>query len=270
MVQNLRFVFIGDIIGISGLEVFLRNISKLKDKYSYDSIVVNGENCAKNGKGISEKTVKRLVDAGVDVITSGNHIWQNKEIYDFLNKTDILLRPANYPSECPGKGYTFYQIKNHTVGIINLQGRGFMKDNIDCPFKKMESLLTLVSSKAKIIFVDFHAETTAEKQALVNFLDGKITGLFGTHTHVQTSDQRILPFGTAYITDLGFCGALNSIIGMEKDTIIKKFITQLPTRFKVEKKPPFELNGIFVEVNSLSKVEKIERIKILDEQPVDL
>lgn len=270
MAETLRFMFIGDIVGLSGLEVFKRQVPVLKKKYSIDSIIVNGENCSKNGKGISVKVVESLRSVGVDVITSGNHIWQNREIYDFLNKTEILLRPANYSSQCPGKGYVLYTVKNQTVAIINLQGRGFMRDHIDCPFRKVESLLTLLRSKTKIIFVDFHAETTAEKQALANFLDGRISGFVGTHTHVQTADERILPIGTAYITDLGFCGAMNSVIGMEKDIIIKKFMTQLPARFKTENKPPFELNGVWIEVDSVSgKAIKIERIKIIDEQPVD-
>ncbi len=270
MAGTLRFMFIGDIVGLPGLEVFKRQIPVLKKKYSIDSVIVNGENCSKNGKGISAKVVESLKAVGVDVITSGNHIWQNKEIYDFLNKTEVLLRPANYPSQCPGKGYTLYTVKNQTVGIINLQGRGFMRDHVDCPFRKAESILTLLRSKTRTIFVDFHTEATAEKQALANFLDGKISGFLGTHTHVQTSDERILPQGTAYITDLGFCGAMNSIIGMEKDIIIKKFITQLPARFKTEVNPPFELDGVWIEVDSVSgRAIKIERIKVIDEQPVD-
>ncbi len=270
MAQTLRFMFIGDIVGLSGLEVFKRQISGLKEKYSIDSIIVNGENVAKKGKGITEKIAEKLKAMGVDVITSGNHIWQNKEIYDFLNKTDLLLRPANYPSECPGKGYTLYTVKNQTVAVMNLQGRGFMRDHVDCPFKKAESLLTLLRSKTNTIFVDFHTEATAEKQALANFLDGRISGFVGTHTHVQTSDERILPNGTAYITDLGFCGAVNSIIGMEKDVIIKKFITQLPARFKAEGRPPFELDGVWIEIDTASgQAIKIERIKVIDEQPVD-
>lgn len=270
MAQTLRFMFIGDVVGESGLEVLARWIPKLKEQYSVDSIIVNGENTAKNGKGITEKIAKRIISMGVDVITSGNHIWQNQEVYDFLNKTDILLRPANYIAECPGKGYTFYNVKNHVVGVLNLQGRGFMRDFIDCPFRKAESLLPLLQYKTNIIFVDFHAEATAEKQALAHYLDGKISGFVGTHTHVQTADERILPKGTGYITDLGFCGAMNSIIGIEKEIVIKKLITQLPAKFKVDVNPPFELNGVLMEIDtSTGKTNKIERIKVIDEQPID-
>ena len=265
MNKNLRFMFIGDIMGTPGLDVFSRNILQLKEKYLINSIVVNGENAAKSGKGITVKIVEKLKNLGVDVITSGNHIWQNQEIYDFLNSTNILLRPANYISEVPGKGYTFFEVQSKTVAILNLQGRGFMRDLIDCPFKKAEGLLTFIKTKANIIFVDFHAETTAEKQALANYLDGQITGFLGTHTHVQTADERILSKGTAYITDLGFCGATNSVIGMEYEDVIKKFITQLPTRFVTATRPPFEINGAIVEVDPVTdKAVKIERIKVID------
>lgn len=270
MARSLRFLFVGDLMGEPGLKVFSRQLPKLKEQYSVDSIIVNGENSNKNGKGITEKIVKKLIELGVNVITSGNHIWQNKEIYGYLNKTDVLLRPANYPSDCPGKGYTFYDINNKRIAILNLQGRAFMRDHIDCPFRKADSLLPLLKVQANMIFVDFHAETTAEKQALAFYLDGRITGFFGTHTHVQTADERILPNGCAYITDLGFTGAQNSVIGIEKDIVIKKQLTQLPAKFKVELKPPFVLNGVFVEVDSSSeKAIKIERVKVIDEQPVD-
>lgn len=267
--NSLKFMFIGDIIGSQGLDVFLKHLPILKEKYLLDSVIVNGENTGKNGKSTTDKIVNRLVAAGVDVVTSGNHIWENKEIYSFLNNTDKLIRPANFPSDCPGHGYAIYNINGKPIAVINLQGRGFMRETIDCPFRKAESLLTFLKTKTNIIFVDFHAEATAEKQALANFLDGKVTGFFGTHTHVQTADERILPNGTAYITDLGFCGAIDSIIGMEKEVIINKFITQLPAKFKPAAVPPFEINGIIVVVDSQSgNAQAIERIKIIDNEIV--
>lgn len=266
MSNKLRFMFIGDIVAKDGLEAFCKWLPILKKKHSIDSVVVNGENSSKNGKGITSKIAERLRKEGVSLVTSGNHIWQNKEIYDYLNKTDILIRPANYPSDCPGKGYSIFNVNNVPVGVINLQGRVFMREHLDCPFKKAESLLSLLRTKTNIIFVDFHAETTAEKQSLAHFLDGKISGLFGTHSHVQTADERILPNGSAYITDLGFCGAQNSIIGMNKEIIIKRFITQLPARFKPETEPPFEINGLLVDVDSSSgKALYVERIRVIDE-----
>lgn len=265
MTSSLKFLFIGDIVGQNGLDIFLKWLPIIKNKYSIDSIIVNGENSAKNGKGITAKIAEQLKSAGVDVITSGNHIWENREIYDYLNKSDFLLRPANFPADCPGKGYVVYQVKNNFIAVMNLQGRVFMRENLDCPFRKAESLLTLLRTKTNIILVDFHAEASSEKLALGNYLDGKISLFCGTHTHIQTSDEKILPNGTAYITDLGFCGAHNSIIGMEKDSIITKFITQLPTKFKPEANPPFEINGVWAEIDTVSgKAISIERIKILD------
>lgn len=270
MSSNLRFLFVGDIIGPAGLAVFLKHLPELKDKYSLDSIVVNGENSAKSGRGITEKIVHKLVAAGVDTITSGNHIWVNREIYDFLNRTDKLIRPANFPTECPGHGYAIYQVNGKFVAVMNLQGRGFMRETIDCPFKKAESLLTFLKTKTNTIFVDFHAETTAEKQALANFLDGKISGFFGTHTHVQTADERILPKGTAYITDLGCCGSIDSVIGMEKEVIINKFVTQLPAKFVPASIPPFAIDGVIVDIESISGFAvKIERIKIIDNSAIE-
>ncbi len=265
MTQTLNFLFVGDIVSNLGVDVFLKHLPNIKNKYSIDSIIVNGENSAKNGKGITAKIAEQLKTAGVDIVTSGNHIWENREIYDFLNKTDYLLRPANFPSDCPGKGYAIYQVKDKFVGVINLQGRVFMRENIDCPFRKAESLLTLLKSKTNMIIVDFHAEASSEKRALGNYLDGKISLFCGTHTHIQTADERLLPNGTAYITDVGFCGAHDSILGMEKDSIITKFITQLPTKFKPETKPPFEINAIYSKIDSISgKALAIERIRILD------
>jgi len=269
MVNVLKFLFLGDIIGNPGLEMFYRWVPVLKDKYNIDAVIVNGENAAKDGKGITKKIIAKLKEFGANVITSGNHIWHNKEIYECLNSNDILLRPANYPSECPGKGYIIIDVNNVQIAVLNLQGRGFMRDHIDCPFRKAESLLFFLQTKTKIIFVDFHAETTAEKQALGHYLDGKISGFYGTHTHVQTADERILPEGTGFITDIGFSGAVNSIIGMEQDIIIKKFITQMPSRFKIEKKPPYELNAIYTEISvDTGKTVKIERIKIFDDKAI--
>jgi metallophosphoesterase (TIGR00282 family) len=263
----LRVMFIGDLMGHVGQAVFARWIFKLKEKHNIDAIIVNGENAAKSGKGITPVDVEFLQNCGVQVITTGNHIWQNKKIYSYLSEKDDVLRPANYPSGCPGKGYTVFEVNNHLIGVINVQGRSFIKDHIDCPLRTTESLIQLLKTKTNVIFVDFHAETTAEKQALGLFLDGMVSGVFGTHTHVQTSDERILPQGTAYITDAGFCGAYNSVIGMKKDVIIEKFLTQMPHRFEVEKNPPYVLNGVWVEVDTeTGKALNIERIRIIDEK----
>lgn len=267
MSKNLKLMFFGDIMGHSGQQVFQKWNHRLKEQYDVDAVIVNGENSAKNGKGISPKDVEFFKDNGVSVITSGNHIWKDKKIYNYLSEHRNLIRPLNYPPACPGNGYSIFELHGFQVAVVSLQGRSFMHDNIDCPFRAMESVLTYLKLKTNMIFVDFHAETTAEKQAMAYFLDGKISGLFGTHTHVQTSDERVLPLGTAFITDIGFCGAVNSIIGMEKEAVINKFITQMPARFIIETKPPFVINGICVKVNpETGKAIDIERIKIIDEE----
>ncbi len=267
MPNTLRLMFLGDIIGTSGQVMFQKWVSKLKKEHKIDALVVNGENTAKNGKGINPKIMEFFKHNGVDVVTSGNHIWHNKEIYNYLNTNNDLLRPANYPSDCPGKGYAVIEVKGYTIGIMNLQGRVFMHDNIDCPFRTAQSLLTLLKTKTNMVFVDFHAEATSEKQALGYYLDGQVSGLFGTHTHVPTADSRILPQGTGYITDLGFCGALNSVIGVEKEAVTQKFLTQMLHRFAVDKRGPFALNGIWLDVDTdTGKTVKIERINVIDDR----
>jgi 2',3'-cyclic-nucleotide 2'-phosphodiesterase len=265
MAEKLRFMFIGDIMGQTGQSVFQKWNNKLREKYKVDSVIVNGENSMKNGKGIDPKAMEFFKNNGVDIVTSGNHIWKEKKIYNYLAENSDLLRPANFPPGCPGEGYSIFEVKGQIIAVVCLQGRSFMHEHLDCPFRTMDTLLTFLQLKTNIILIDFHTETTAEKQALAFYLDGKISGLFGTHTHVQTSDERILPNGTAFITDLGFCGSLDSVIGMEKGAVINRFITQMPDRFVVSTKPPFILNGIVVEIEAQSgKALKIERINIID------
>ncbi|MFC1894927.1 TIGR00282 family metallophosphoesterase [Candidatus Dependentiae bacterium] len=267
MSKALKILFFGDVVGISGQAVFQKWAIKLKKKFKADMIAVNGENSAKNGKGISSKIMEFFRHCDVNVVTSGNHIWQNKEIYLYLDEHTDLIRPANYPSSCPGKGYSLFEINGFTIGVINLQGRIFMRENLDCPFKAAESILTFLKTRTNIIFVDFHAEATSEKIVLASFLDGQVSGVFGTHTHVQTADEKILPNGTAFISDIGFCGSSYSAIGIKIDAVLKRFLTQMPSRFSVETNPPFTLNGIFVEVDtSTGKAIKIERICIVDKE----
>ena len=178
----------------------------------------------------------------------------------------FLLRPANFPSSCPGKGYALVGVKGYLIGVISVQGRVFMQQNLDCPFKTVESLLCLLSQKTKMIFVDIHAETSSEKQALGFYFDGKVSGVVGTHTHVQTADERILPNGTAYITDLGYCGALNSTLGVKKEAVIQRFLTQMPQKFSVEKSGPFVLHGAIIDVDTITgKAVHIERVRVIDE-----
>lgn len=264
---NLRFMFLGDLIGFPGRALIQKWVPQLKEKHNVDGVIVNGENSSNRGKGITPGNVKFLKECGVDVITSGNHIWFKKEIYPILNERNDIVRPANYPSSCPGKGYTFFEVQNYSVAIINLQGLIFMRDHIENPLKVVESILTFIKSKTNIIFIDFHAEATSEKQLLATFLDGQVSGVLGTHTHVQTADERILPGGTAFISDLGCCGALNSVIGDRFNIILSHFLTQMPAKFEVETTGPMAIHGVVVEVDSKTGVAvKIERIKVIDDE----
>lgn len=267
MSQTLRFIFLGDLVGKAGRSIFQKYSTLIKEKYKADALIVNGENAADNGRGIKPHDADFFFENGVDVITSGNHIWAHRDSYAYLDRQARIIRPANFPSVCPGKGYVFIEVKGHTVAIMNIQGRVFMHEQLDCPFRTAESLLTLLRSKTNIIFLDFHAETTSEKEGMGYFLDGKVSGVFGTHTHVQTADERVLPQGTAYITDLGYAGALNSMLGMKKDIILRKLITQLPQKFEVETEGPLVMHGVVVEVDAASgKALSIERIKLIDNQ----
>lgn len=268
MKSVLNFLFIGDIISQPGLMMFQKWAPKIKEQYGIDAIIVNGENSAKNGRGITLKNVDFFKHNGVSVITTGNHVWENKEFYNSLNLRDDVIRPTNYPPGCPGKGHTFFELDGFTVAVVNLHGRIFVRDLLDCPFRAMDSLLTFIKSKTNIIFVDFHAEATSEKKAMGVYLDGRVSGVFGTHTHVQTSDARILPNGTAFITDLGSCGAINSVIGMQQDGILKKFLFfQKMGAIHVELSGPFELSGAVVSVDTASgQAVKIESIRIIDEE----
>jgi 2',3'-cyclic-nucleotide 2'-phosphodiesterase len=265
--KSLRAIFFGDVVGEPGIAMFERWAPRLKEKYKSDFLVVNGENTAKNGRGITPGTLKSLQDAGANVITSGNHVWANKTIVGTFDDYKALLRPANYPSGCPGKGYSLVNVNDVVVAVVNIQGRVFMHEDLECPFRAIESLLTLLKSKTNIIFVDFHAEATSEKQAMRYFLDGKVSGIYGTHTHVQTADEQISEKGTSYITDLGFAGAKNSALGLDPSIIVERFIRQMPVQFKVEKRGPMIMNGIFVEVDvETGRSLHIERISVVDEE----
>jgi len=264
--DTLRILFIGDVVGPLGRAVFQRHIARLKEQYKIDAVVVNGENSSSKGRGITSRIVKFFKHLGVDVVTSGNHIWAEKEIYSYLAQNTDLLRPANFPSSTPGVGVTTFSCNGIQIGIINLQGRIFMREQVDCPFRTVDSILTYLKHKTRLIFVDIHAETTAEKMGLAYYLDGKVSGIVGTHTHVQTADERILPQGTAYITDLGMCGSLNSMIGMKKEIIIQHMITQMPARFEVDNEPPALLSGVWIEVDTATgKAVAIERIRLIDD-----
>lgn len=232
----MRILFIGDIFGQPGRRIVKETLPLLRQELQPDLILANAENAAA-GFGITPPLVEELLDLDIAVLTSGNHIWDKKEIYSYLREqvNGRLLRPANYPTGAPGHGL-FVGKTPAGIGyaVINLQGRVFMPA-LDCPFRKADEILGSIPEDVKIRIVDFHAEATSEKQALGWYLDGRVTAVLGTHTHVPTADETVLPQGTAYLTDLGMTGPYESIIGMERQTVIQKFLDQLPTRFEVAK-----------------------------------
>lgn len=262
----MRIIFIGDVFGSPGRKMFETYLPRLKAKYRPQLTIVNGENSAA-GKGITEKIYKQLLNAGAQVITMGNHTWNKREIFDFIDDAPYLIRPANFPANNPGKGIVYVKINDEEVAVINLQGRVFLNDN-DNPFVIGEQLIAEAQKRTNKIIVDFHAEATSEKLAFGWFVDGKVSAVLGTHTHVQTADERILPNGTAFLTDVGMTGPYNSVIGVEKETIINRFLTNLPARFEVDRQGPAQLNGCYIELNpKTGKAEKIERIIINDDHP---
>jgi 2',3'-cyclic-nucleotide 2'-phosphodiesterase len=229
----LRIIFIGDISGRYGRRFLGKALPRIRLKFSPDLVIANGENAA-GGLGITRKTAYEILDLGIDVITGGNHIWDKKEALELLKEEARILRPLNYPPMAPGRGsYIFKTSDNTEVMVINLQGRVFMEPVVDNPFLCIEGFLQEV--KQKIIFIDFHAEATAEKQAMGFYLNGRVSAVLGTHTHVQTSDLRILGNGTAYQTDVGMTGSLDSVIGMEYDLVIRRFLTGISHKFEVGK-----------------------------------
>ena len=234
-------------------------ISELKVEYNIDIVVANAENAA-GGNGLTEQVANELYYNGVDFITLGNHVWDKKDILDFIDKEERVIRPANYPSGTPGKGYKIFTKNNIKLSIINLQGRVYMQ-TLECPFRTMDNILSQIASQTKIIVVDIHAEATSEKVALGYYLDGKVSAVIGTHTHIQTADERILPKGTGYITDVGMTGPYESVLGMKKESIITRFLTQMPNRFEVAAGMS-QLNAVFIEIdNDTGKTVKIERLQ---------
>ncbi len=257
---QIRVLLLGDIVGRPGRKALKRWLPTWKREQAIDFVIANGENAA-GGMGMTAKIYDELLDMGIDVLTSGNHIWSKKEIFPILDSSDRLLRPANYPESVPGKGWGEYLIRGQKVMVVNLEGRVFMK-SLECPFRTIDQILE--SFEDKMIFVDFHAEATSEKIALGWYLDGRVSAVVGTHTHVQTADESILPEGTAYITDLGMTGPINSVIGMKREVVFHRFLTQMPTKFEVAK-GDVVVSGVVVTVDgSTGRAVSIERIRKLN------
>lgn len=262
----MKILFIGDVVGSPGREMVQEYLPKLKEKYRPTMTIINGENAAA-GKGITEKIYRQFLEWGAQVITMGNHTWDKKEIYEFIDDAKYLIRPANFPENNPGKGIVYLNINGVLVAVINIQGRTFLQA-IDDPFQKIDQLIEEAKKKTNIIFVDFHGEATSEKQAFGWYVDGRVSAVVGTHTHTQTADERILPEGTAYITDAGMTGPYDGILGVERDAVLKRFLTSLPVRFEITKTGRKQLNGVLITVDTNSgKAEKIERILINDDHP---
>lgn len=257
----MRIMILGDVMGRPARRAVRDLVPSLIKQEELDLVVANAENAA-GGMGVDIKSTKELLSAGVNVLTSGNHIWKKKEIYAYLDEHGHLIRPANFPAGAPGKGWYVWQHNGFSALVINLQGRVFMPNHVDDPFRCVDEILRQQGDHSPVVIVDMHAEATSEKNAMGWYLDGRASVVFGTHTHIQTADDRILPGGTAYITDVGMCGPLDSVIGMEKETVIRGFMTQLPRQFEVAE-DNVVLQGIVVDVNQASgKASEIRRLRM--------
>jgi len=255
----VKILFIGDIVGRAGRQMLARNLDRLVDRHAVDFIIVNGENAA-GGFGLTDEIVREFRKLGVDVITSGNHIWDKREFMPSLDRHEDVLRPGNYPPGSPGRGMGIYASNVGTkIAVINLEGRVFM-NALDCPFRAADEYIGQLPEDVAVIFVDFHAEASSEKMAFANYLDGRVSAVVGTHTHVPTADERVLPGGTAYQTDAGMTGSRDSVIGVRKEIAIEKFVTQMPARFEVAKKDPV-LCGVLIDVDEATgHARQIERV----------
>lgn len=255
---QLNLLFIGDIVGKPGMALVQTWLPGLIQKYKADLVIANGEN-ASDGKGCTEKEGKILFDLGIHVITGGNHTWDKHQSQDYLKSESRSLRPLNYPRGTYGNGYYIAETKKGKAAVVNLQGRTFMAD-IDCPFRTAEWIIPKLKNETNIIFVDFHAEATAEKIAMINFLDGKVSAVVGTHTHVQTSDERIFPNGTGYITDVGMTGPYDSVIGMKVQAAVNRFIYATPQKYETAENDT-HLCGMFFKIDTeTGKTTELERI----------
>ncbi|MCR4337497.1 MAG: TIGR00282 family metallophosphoesterase [Candidatus Omnitrophica bacterium] len=264
----MKIFCIGDIVGKVGRKAVEMLLPELKKEYQLDFVIANAENAA-GGSGITPRMAEHLFRIDCNVLTLGDHVWDREELVPYLEKTPQIIRPANFPPGTPGKGWCIVtSFSGVRVGVINLLGRVFMRYNMECPFRTFERILEEIRDKVDVVVVDFHAETTSEKVAFGHFADGKAAIVVGTHTHIQTADERILPKGTAYITDLGMTGPYDSVIGQNKEKIIQRFLTIRPVRFQVAKED-IRVCGVVVDVDeekgTARKIERVQKIFIPDE-----
>ncbi len=257
----MRFLIIGDVVGDTGVEYLRKHLNSVKQLNKIDFVIANGENATHVGKGINKHIAQTLYNCGVDVITMGNHTFNNYDISRLFEEAFPIIRPANLPPETEGEGYIICDFFGTKIAVINLLGRVYM-ECVDCPFRKADSIIEKIKDDADIIIVDFHAEATSEKQSMGFYLDGKVSAVFGTHTHVQTADEKILSGGTAYITDIGMTGCKDSVLGVKKEIIIKRFLTSLPQKHEIEDGPA-SMDSIIIDIDEATgKAQSIERLQM--------
>jgi len=256
----MKILFIGDIVGSPGREAVKQLLPGLKKEFNLDFVIANAENAA-GGSGITPKIAEELFNSGVNVLTSGDHIWKKREIFEIIDQEERILRPLNFPTGVSGRGYGLFKTESGLkIGVANVNGRVFM-EALECPFRTTRQAIEALAKETKVIIVDIHAEATSEKAALGWYLDGKASCVLGTHTHIQTADEKILPDGCAYITDVGMTGPLDSVIGRRIEDVLERFITGVPTRFEVAT-DNVQLQGAVVEIdNDTGKAKSITRIQ---------
>jgi len=256
----MNILMVGDVFGEPGRAALAKHLPRLRHEHAIDFCVVNIENAA-SGFGVTPAMARQALEQGADVLTSGNHIWDRKEIIEYIVKENLLLRPANYPTGAPGVGSVVVKAGTYQVGVLNVQGRVFLP-SIDCPFVRADEEVARMRAATPLIVVDMHAEATSEKQAMGWYLDGRVSAVVGTHSHVQTADERILPGGTAYVTDLGLTGPIDSVIGVEKELAIQRFLTGMPNRFEPAKGRA-RLQGAVIRIDAetgrASGIERLQR-----------
>ncbi|MDI9508007.1 MAG: TIGR00282 family metallophosphoesterase [Bacilli bacterium] len=258
----MKVLIVGDVYSKLGRASFEKNVKKIKEKEKIDIIIVNGENTS-HGRGLNERHYRWYLEQGVTVVTLGNHAFENRGIFNYIEEVDNVIRPYNFPENSPGKGYATFRRNNLTVTVMQMIGKVYMSEENSCPFAKTEELLEKLDSDLYIC--DFHAEATSEKIAYAHCFDGRIQVIYGTHTHVQTNDARILDNGTAYITDVGMTGALDGVIGVKKETIINRFLRGTQERFSPENEGKTQFNAIILEINEISKkVTNIDTINLVE------
>jgi metallophosphoesterase (TIGR00282 family) len=256
----MKILFIGDIVGSPGRQVIKKLLPGLKKEYSLDFVIANAEN-ASGGSGITAVVAEELFTSGVDVLTSGDHIWKKREIFELINQEERILRPVNFPSGAPGRGECVFKTSGGSkIGVINVQGRVFM-EALECPFRAARKAIELLSKETKVIIIDIHAEATSEKVALGWYVDGLASAVLGTHTHIQTADEKILPQGCAYITDAGMTGPYDSVIGRRKEDVLERFLSSIPVRFEVAD-ADIQLHGVVLDIDQATgKARSIVRVQ---------